>query len=503
MPISYEATSSSAKLPLVTLGVPVHNGERYLVAALGSLLAQDYQNLEILISDNASSDSTEAICRKFAADNSRVRYIRQETNIGAKKNFEFLVAEARGTYFAWCAHDDIRKPRFVSACVGALEQNPAAVLCNGAVIFLNEEGAVRADWDDLNFETVGMTTAERMLRLVDHTDWVDMLGLIRVELLRHALPFESAWGSDVVLSMKLLTAGHFLKVPEVLLEYRVRSTPKSIQKTMREITGGDESPVHPYLDMLESMLRTALSAIASVEDREVFFQQFLHVLAGLQPNGPHPSWCEAIAPECEPQGRPELAPINIVKRLLPSLRQDISVDTYLNVRLRSILVACPNHKWSLNVIPDLVARLGRKFPNARLNLIGTPHSLARMPPLGEANRFLVPSQWSRSALQALTRELIEQQVDLAIHPGSDRKDVALDICVTGCGAFRTIGFRSAHRSVSRELAGRILKRYRIKDMNEAFTHLLDFNPEVDRTSQIIDVLDCSHPNQGKNATGEK
>lgn len=499
---SYQATTLGAKPPLVTLGLPVHNGERYLETALGSLLAQDYPNLEVLISDNGSSDATETICRKFAANDSRIRYIRQRTNIGAKKNFEYLVAQARGAYFAWCAHDDIRKPRFVSACVSALEKNPTAVLCNGAVIFLNEEGAVRADWCDLNFETVGMTTAERMLRLVDHTDWVDMYGLIRVEFLRQALPIQSVWGSDVVLSMKLLTAGHFLKVPEVLLEYRVRSTPKSIQKTMREVTGRDETPAQPYLDMLESLLRTALSAISTAKDQDVFFQQFLHVLAGLQRNGPHPSWCEAIAPECEPQGRPELAPINMVKRLLPILRQDMSVDKYLNARIRNILVACPDHRWALNVIPDLVARLGEKFPSARLHLIGAPRSVVSMPPLGEVNRFQVPSQWNRSALQALIRELAREQIDLAIHPGSDRKEVALDICVTSCGAFRTVGFRSAHRSISRGLAGRILKRYRINDMNDAFTHLLDVYPAVDRTIQIIEFLNCSDPNHGKNSTGK-
>jgi glycosyltransferase involved in cell wall biosynthesis len=86
----------ASPLPLVTLGLPVYNGEKYIEQALQSLKAQTWPALEILISDNASTDGTAAICQRLAEGDARIRYIRQPTNIGAKNNFDFLVEEARG-----------------------------------------------------------------------------------------------------------------------------------------------------------------------------------------------------------------------------------------------------------------------------------------------------------------------------------------------------------------------------------------------------------------------
>lgn len=93
--------------PMVSVGMPVYNGERFIREAMESLLAQSFADFELIISDNASLDATESICRSYAAQDSRIRYVRQKDNIGALPNFQFVLNEARGEYFMWAACDDI------------------------------------------------------------------------------------------------------------------------------------------------------------------------------------------------------------------------------------------------------------------------------------------------------------------------------------------------------------------------------------------------------------
>ncbi len=92
--------------PVISIGMPVYNGARYIREALDSLLGQTFTDFELIISDNASIDNTEAICREYAAKDQRIRYIRQSQNLGASANFKFVLDEALGEYFMWAAYDD-------------------------------------------------------------------------------------------------------------------------------------------------------------------------------------------------------------------------------------------------------------------------------------------------------------------------------------------------------------------------------------------------------------
>ena len=128
--------TTTATAPLVSIGVPVYNGARIVGAALDSLLTQTYTNLEIIVADNASTDDTGEIVREYAARDSRIRYVRNATNIGARGtsgNFGRVLALATGKYFMWAAADDRRSPTVVEEAVAALERNPGAVLAHGAV----------------------------------------------------------------------------------------------------------------------------------------------------------------------------------------------------------------------------------------------------------------------------------------------------------------------------------------------------------------------------------
>ena len=92
--------------PIVSIGMPVYNGEEYIREALDSLLAQTFEDFELIISDNCSTDDTSSICKEYSSRNSRIKYIRQDTNIGVNANFEFVLKQANGDFFMWAACDD-------------------------------------------------------------------------------------------------------------------------------------------------------------------------------------------------------------------------------------------------------------------------------------------------------------------------------------------------------------------------------------------------------------
>src|SRR5438067_2227569 len=122
----------------VSIGMPIFNGKSYVEDALRSLLDQDYPNFDVIISDNASTDGTEELCRGYAQRDPRVRYFRNIQNIGAAKNFTRVFERSSARYFMWAAHDDLWARTYVSRCVGALEQNPDCALCATGIQFIDE-----------------------------------------------------------------------------------------------------------------------------------------------------------------------------------------------------------------------------------------------------------------------------------------------------------------------------------------------------------------------------
>ena len=114
-------------MPKVTIGMPVYNGEPFIRKALDSLLAQTFTDFELIISDNASTDKTEVICREYAANDLRIRYIRQPENLGGSANFKFVLNELQGDYFMWAACDDVWSPKFLEVNYSFLSQNRSYV----------------------------------------------------------------------------------------------------------------------------------------------------------------------------------------------------------------------------------------------------------------------------------------------------------------------------------------------------------------------------------------
>lgn len=140
---------SRSREPLVSVGMPVFNGENYLDEAIRSVLVQTVDDLELVICDNASTDRTAEICQDHAASDRRVVYARNAANLGAIPNYNKAFDLAQGRYFKWLAHDDRILPAFLEETTRALESDPSAVLCNSVVEYIGRNGQRLA-----NYETV-------------------------------------------------------------------------------------------------------------------------------------------------------------------------------------------------------------------------------------------------------------------------------------------------------------------------------------------------------------
>ena len=105
----------------VSIGLPVFNGEDFLAQALDSILGQDFADFEVIIADNASTDRTAEICKQYVAKDPRIKYVRHPKNMGAAKNYNYVVNASSGEFFKWAAHDDVLAPEFLSACLEEFE----------------------------------------------------------------------------------------------------------------------------------------------------------------------------------------------------------------------------------------------------------------------------------------------------------------------------------------------------------------------------------------------
>ena len=114
-------------MPRVSIGIPVYNGGRFIKEAIDSILAQTFEDFELILSDNASTDETEEICKEYATLDRRIRYYRNEENLGAAKNYNRVFELSNGEYFKWASHDDLCAPEYLERCIAALCPPPPGV----------------------------------------------------------------------------------------------------------------------------------------------------------------------------------------------------------------------------------------------------------------------------------------------------------------------------------------------------------------------------------------
>lgn len=219
------------RTPLVTVGIPVYNGEQDLPESVGSILNQSYTNLEIIISDNASTDGTQLVAKQLAAQDHRIRYHRLDRNIGANANFEHVRRLARGEYFMWHGSDDVRPPGSIERLVQALERNPLAVMAHGPILakvpgVMEEEIANEMDLSSTR-------VSRRIIQFTQHMRHIAMeYGLFRLDKLRQAVfeyppherPF-GRFGDDYLICLQMCLLGPVEYVPHPMIVYRMRVIP--------------------------------------------------------------------------------------------------------------------------------------------------------------------------------------------------------------------------------------------------------------------------------------
>ena len=215
------ARSGQTAPPAVSVGLPVYNGEAFLGEALDSLLAQDYGDFELIISDDGSTDATEQICRDVAGRDPRIRYYREEQNRGAAWNFNRVARLARGRYFRWACHDDLCAPTHLRRCVEALESAPPSVaLVYTRTIMIDESGTQLRTYDD-PLEARSPYPHQRLRQVVQHLTYANpMFGLMRTGMLHQTRLLGRYESSDYVFFAELSLLGEFWEIPEYLFQRR-------------------------------------------------------------------------------------------------------------------------------------------------------------------------------------------------------------------------------------------------------------------------------------------
>lgn len=264
--------------PLVSIGLPVYNGETHLRQALDSLLAQDYENFELVISDNASTDSTREICLEYAVKDGRVWYHRNATNIGITRNFNRVFGLSSGELFMWASHDDLWEPNFVSRCAAPLIRS-SAVLCYPRARLIGLDGeTIKSSLPA--FDTAGMDLISRFHAVVWGGANFPIYGLIRASALQRTYLFRDILGGDIILKTELALLGRFAHVAALLFHKRMsadREKSRSdwldqvdafVQKLDKPVTT-KRSALRWYVEMVAGYVRVVNKHVPTYRDKAV------------------------------------------------------------------------------------------------------------------------------------------------------------------------------------------------------------------------------------------
>ena len=270
--------------PRVSIGLPVYNGDNYLAETLDSILAQTFTDFELIISDNGSTDRTEAICRRYAAQDHRVRYVRNPSNLGAARNYNRAFELARGEYFKWNGHDDPLAPLFLERCVEVLDRDPAIVLCFARNRAIDEHGEDH-DVGALTARTFApkpqLESPKAHVRfyhavVADHPQGA-IFGLIRRSVLAQTALIGSYRMSDLTLLGELALRGRVHQVSETLQGRRFHSQQgRNVYKSghLREMwfdPNRSQTRNHPYLRLFREHMNAVGRAAPDGRTRSICY----------------------------------------------------------------------------------------------------------------------------------------------------------------------------------------------------------------------------------------
>ena len=240
---------SNIKSPKVSIGIPVYNGEKYLEFALDSLIKQSFQDFEIIICDNASTDKTEEICRLFQSRDKRVVYHRNPVNIGAASNYKKVFQFAKGQFFKWMAHDDRCSANYLEECVRVLEDDPDIVMSFPRFVLIDDSDNLfpliekntyvipggRTIITNLNRNFMSVHPSDRYWEVLYRTtECYEFFGLSRRNIIEQTSQHDAFYGSDKVLLCELAMMGKIKEVPNAIGYFRIHAEQSQSLQSSKE-----------------------------------------------------------------------------------------------------------------------------------------------------------------------------------------------------------------------------------------------------------------------------
>ena len=280
-----------SRKPAISVALPVFNGEKFLDEAISSVLSQTFQNLELIIADNCSTDNSLAIARNWADRDSRIQILESHENLGAAPNFNRAFAAASGEYFKWAACDDVLQTDFLQKCIDRFKKQPHVVLVYSDALDIDENGQTIGPIYDSNVrmevDSEDPVVRFRDLVLPNHS-CISVFGLIRHSVLAHTGLIGPFVGSDRVLLVQLALQGPFSRIDEPLIlhrEHAGRST-RSIPRPKDRAAWFDSSlsarRVFPHWRILREYLSSLLKSELVFEHK---IRCSLHVLRWIRWGG--------------------------------------------------------------------------------------------------------------------------------------------------------------------------------------------------------------------------
>ena len=271
--------STESDKPLVSVGLIVYDESQFIRATLDSLLAQDYSNVEIIIADNCSSDDSGDICAQAAREDSRVRYVRHEQNIGSAANSIYVLEASQGEYFMWAAGHDLWAPDLVSKCVAALESHPQAAIASASSLWIDADGRPlerESGW----YDTRGLGPMRRFF----FAFWGNLhpvLGVIRAQYLRDIPRIHVCVGADQILLTELSLRGDFIHVPGTSWSRRQPRNEETHKEKMRRYTGSEFRLNDSWLDRRLPLFRLPYEQLRSLARSRLGLFEKIAMIAAL------------------------------------------------------------------------------------------------------------------------------------------------------------------------------------------------------------------------------
>jgi len=221
--------------PRVSIGMPVYNCERYVADAIDSHLRQTYTDFELVITDNASTDRSEEICRSYASRDPRIKYHRNPENIGAGGNFQRCFELSGGEYFRWTPSDDVVGPELLELCVEVLDRDPSVLVAYPRTRLIDGDGRIIGDYDE-NLHLMQERPSVRFREVLRRLRLCNLqYGLTRRKILGRTGLMRSYSGGDIPLILELALYGKFYEVPEHLFYRRMHEGAASAMKSEKDV----------------------------------------------------------------------------------------------------------------------------------------------------------------------------------------------------------------------------------------------------------------------------